>query len=348
MESEFRYNPVSGDWVIISPKRAKRPHGLTAKKEKKPCPFCGENIKKQEPPLAVIYKDKSKNFSYSWAEAKKNKKKEICSDWRIVAIPNKYPALSPYPIGIQKKHGPYKSFNGIGYHEVIVFRRHSKWLADFNQAEMEEVIQMYKNRFLALEKDKFSRYILLFTNYKRGGGASLTHPHSQIISTPLIDPDLKKSINGSEKYFRTFKKCIHCEMIKFSLREKKRIIFENKNFVVLSPYAADAAYETIIYPKYHQGFFGNIEKEKIPDLAQALRLTLKAIKKALKNPPLNFYIHSAIVNEPKRKIGHYHWHFIIRPRISFWAGFEFGAGIQVVTKTPEESAKELKKAIILD
>ncbi len=348
MESEFRYNPANGDWVIISPKRAKRPHGLLAKKVKKACPFCREAIKSQDPPLAIICKDKNKNFSYSWTEAKKKKNRTICPDWQIVAIPNKYPALSPYPIGVQKKHGPYKNFNGIGYHEVIVFKRHSKWLADFSQEEMEEVIQMYKNRFIALEEDKFSHYILLFTNYKRAGGASLAHPHSQIIATPLIDPDLRKSINGSEKYFKAFKKCVHCEMIKYSLKEKSRIIFENKHFIVLAPYASEAAYETRIYPKYHQSFFGDIEENKIPDLAQALRLTLKAIKKALKNPALNFYIHSATVNEPKRKIDHYHWHFIIRPRISAWAGFEFGAGMQVVTKKPEEAAKEIRESLTLD
>ena len=52
MDSEFRYNPVNGDWVIISPKRAKRPHSLREKKiiietsDPKVCPFCGENIRK--------------------------------------------------------------------------------------------------------------------------------------------------------------------------------------------------------------------------------------------------------------------------------------------------------------
>ncbi len=345
MESEFRYNPVNGDWVIVSPKRSKRPHSLSNKKGKSKCPFCSEGLKQQEPPLAVICKNKKNNFSYSWAEAKKKKSKQICPDWQIISIPNKYPALSPYPIGVQKKHGPYKNFNGIGYHEVIVFRRHSKWLADFSQEEMENVILMYKNRFIALKKDKFSHYILLFTNYKRAGGASLRHPHSQIIATPLIDPDLKKSINGSEKYHKAFKKCIHCEMIDYSLKEKKRIVLENDKFVALSPYASEANYEIRIYPKYHQSFFGDIEKENIPKLAYVFRKALKSLKNGLNNPALNFYIHSATVNEPKRKINHYHWHFIIRPRISMWAGFEFGAGIQVITVRPEDATKLLKKYI---
>ena len=165
----------------------------------------------------------------------------------------------------------------------------------------------------------------------------MPHPHSQIFAIPIIPPDVKRSLEGSRKYFHENKKCVHCAILKDELKEKERVIYQNKLFVVLAPYASRVAYEVRIFPKLHESRFEAIDQAQRNDLADALKIILSKIFKKLKNPDYNMFIHTAPPKE--RHAEHYHWHLEILPRIATWGGLELGAGIDVVKISPEETAK---------
>jgi len=327
--SELRFDLVSKDWVVIAISRTKRPETSGVL-----CPFC--NLKGQEIPTLVFSKGKKIPFKTG---------DEIPKNWTAVAIPNKYPAFSPGRTLNKRLEGNlYQRMNAVGFHEIVITRDHKKQLAQFSIKEIKEVIDVYQERYLELMKKKFVNYISIFHNHGRSAGASVVHPHSQIITTPLIDIDLKKALLNSKEYRRANKKCVYCLMNDWEKKTKKRIVFENKDFLALCPFASKTAFEIIISPKKHLSYFEKITEKEKWQLAEAFKIALRALFKALNNPAYNFYLHTAPCND-RGTYDYYHWHFTILPKTAIPAGFEIGTRMEISTIEPEKAAEYLRKHI---
>lgn len=334
--SEFRKDIVSGDWILVVQGRRNRPgadetHAPSQKRKSDSihsCPF--EDPQKNNPGAPLV--------RYPFPPLVRFR---ADTDWFLQIISNKYPAVAPHHIcPSEEPYGPYASFEGIGFHEVIITRDHTRSIADMEKEEVDVILHAYQERYMTLEHEPCIRYILIFHNHGEKAGASLSHPHSQLIALPIIPPDVRRSLSGSQKYFAAHKKCAHCVSLSFELKEKKRIIYENKKFVVIAPFAPRVSFEMRIFPRAHASHFERMTRSDRVFLADALRVTLKKIKKGLYDPDYNFFIHTA----PAKTDGsdHYHWHVEILPRIATWAGVELGTGIEVVAVPPEETAKRLR------
>jgi UDPglucose--hexose-1-phosphate uridylyltransferase len=336
--SELRFDLVSRDWVVIATGRAKKPAlfkkegRLESKVSKKDCPFC--RIETQKRPI----------FAYRNGERINNfqEGQVLPKDWTTILIPNKYPAFLPHPdLHESFEDKLYQRMNAVGYHELVVTGDHDKSLALLPVERVKEVLDTYQERWLQLMKKDFVSYISIFHNHGIEAGASQPHPHSQIITTPLIDVDLKQALVNSERYFKEKGKCVYCDMTRWERKTKKRVVFENKNFVVICPFASKAAFEMIISPKKHLPYFERITEGEKLELAEALKTALKKLYKALNNPAYNFYLHTAPCDG--KRYDHYHWHWTILPKTSTWAGFEIGTRMEISTIEPEKAAEYLRK-----
>ncbi len=237
--SELRMDLVSDDWVVIATGRGKRPETFAQHqriKEEIPsadCPFCGEEILK----------------------------KAILRCGNVISIPNDFPAFSIGDTLNERMDGPNRVMDGIGYHEVVITLDHEKHLAQFTNNEIRDMIDVYQARYLDLLGKDFVKYISIFHNHGREAGASIAHPHSQIMAIPIIDPDLKDSMQGASSYYEKTGKCVYCAMIEWDLEDRKRVIYENEKFVVLCPFAPQTSFEIRIYPKEHSPYFEKITDE---------------------------------------------------------------------------------------
>lgn len=302
--SELRKDLVSGDWVVMAKIRAKRPE-KPAK-----CPFCFPAIKEQ---------------------------KIISRTEEIIVIKNRYPAFKPKTELNQHHHGPFAVMDGVGFHEVLILKDHYSQLYEANLLEL---IKAYQKRYLSLMNRKFVDYISIFHNHGREAGASIEHPHSQLIASPVIDPDIHRSLNGSADYFHKHRQCVHCVMIDWEKKEKTRVLYENSDFIVFVPFVSRVAYEIRIFPKEHQPYFERISQTEKKNLAAALKEALRRLHFSLQEPAYNFFLHTAPCDG--KTYDHYHWHFEILPKTSIWAGFELGAGIEICSVTPEQAVAKLK------
>jgi len=334
--SELRLDLASRDWVIIATGRARRPE--TFKKEKRKlekvpkekCPFC--QIYAQETPTLIFSQGKKVNFKPG---------DKLPEKWTTLTIPNKYPAFIPCVDLASRLEGKlYQTINAVGYHEIVVTADHEKQIAQFSVKEIKEIVDVYQARYLSLMKKKFVNYISIFHNHGLEAGATIGHPHSQIITTPLIDSDLKKAISCSKRYFKTYKKCVYCLMAQWEARTKKRVIFENNDFLVICPFASKIAFEVIITPKKHLAYFEKITEKQKWQLAEAFQKALSKLYHGLNDPAYNFYLHTAPCDG--RDHSHYHWHWTILPKTSTWAGFELGTMMEISTIEPEKAAEYLK------
>jgi UDPglucose--hexose-1-phosphate uridylyltransferase len=310
--------------VVIATGRAKRPDDfakqarLKVNTPVKDCPFC--NLAGQE--LVMEYKNKA-------------------GDWEVAVIANKFPAFTRGLSLHERAEGPYSLMDGVGFHEVVITRDHEKSMAELPPAKVRLVIDAYQERFLSLANEKLVNYVSIFHNHGQEAGASVSHPHSQIIAIPLIDPDLTRSLNGSRLFFENQGQCVHCQMLAWDLEDKRRIVYENKEFVVLVPFASRMAFELRIYPREHHAYFERIKDKEKDSLADALHNALRRIFKGLNDPAYNFFLHTA--PSDGKDYSHYHWHLEILPKTSTWAGFELGAGIEISVLQPEEAAHYLRE-----
>jgi UDPglucose--hexose-1-phosphate uridylyltransferase len=130
-------------------------------------------------------------------------------------------------------------------------------------------------------------------------------------------------------------------MISWDKETGERIVFENNDFIAICPFASRMAFEVRIYPKDHLSYFERINDEQKLALAETFRAVLSKISKALNYPSYNFFLRTSPCDG--KDYSHYHWHFEILPRASIQGGFEFGAGIEISTITPEKAAEYLRK-----
>jgi len=328
---ELRKDPITGRWVIIATDRAKRPTDFIRQSVPPPspgvCPFDYGNEHKT-PPEVLAYRNSGGRDE---------------PGWRVRVVPNKFPVLGIEGDLNRQGEGMYDKMNGIGAHEIIIEgSEHSKTFGELDEKLIEEVLWAFKDRVNDLKRDTRFRYILLFKNHGDAAGASLEHPHSQLIALPVIPKRVQEEVNGAKLFYELKERCIFCDIIRQESAAGTRLITETDRFTVLAPYAPRFPFETWVLPKAHQSHYEDADAATLANLAWALRTTIRKIDKVLERPAYNFIVHSSPVQDPP--LAHYHWHVEIIPKLTKVAGFEWGTGFYINPTPPEESAKFLREA----
>jgi UDPglucose--hexose-1-phosphate uridylyltransferase len=324
--SELRQDPSSGDWIILAPGRATRPHFLDVKKKprkpspKSSCPF--ENLEKGEDWPPILAYPNVKN-------------------WKLALVPNKYPALTHGNVcAVLMHHGMYNMMAGIGSHDLLISRDHNKNFAELDPKLAVKLLEMLQERHRMMAQDPCSAYVSSFFNWGLTAGASVGHPHYQTLTLPIIPPHNARSLQEEKKYFERHHRCVRCDVIKTERKEKKRIIEENKYAIAIAPFASKQPFEVSILPKEHDSHFGTTSPATIRAIAPMLQSMMRRIKKYLNDPDLNFFIHGAPLG--KDQYPYHHWHIEVMPKVSIPAGFELSTGIDINIVDPDMAAKMLR------
>jgi len=337
---ELRKDPILGRWVIIATERSKRPDVFSDKKQKvaedtSKCPFC-MGKEKMTPPEIFSLRDPNTQPD--------------TPGWRVRVVPNKFPALGIDGELDKKGFGLHDMMTGFGAHEVIIETPdHNREIKDQSIDEISDVINVIQGRVEDLTKDSRFRYILVFKNKGKSAGASLSHPHHQIIALPITPKRVREELQGAEFYFKLKERCIFCDLIEQERSWGERIVYENDAFISFCPYASRFPFEVWILPKDHGiDFYNQKAREKTRSLADMMKVMLGKFDSVLNNPEYNYIVHTA----PNRfaRGGYwatieqdFHWHIELFPRLTKVAGFEWGSGFYINPVSPESAAKYLKE-----
>lgn len=304
---EIRKDYIQEKFVIIAPKRGKRPHDIpkevqTNHPKKTECVFCPKNIKKSGRALLTV-----------------NKTKEKKEPWAIKVIANKFPAVSP------------KNKKAYGHQEVVIETPdHMLEIEELSVDRIAEILEVYAQRTKAISKDKKINYILIFKNDGGPAGASLQHAHSQIFATEFLPPHLRDKSQRVQAYKLKKGTCVYCDVIKKESRGP-RLICQDKNVICFCPWAPMHNYEVWLMPKRHIDNITQLNSAERHSFAKAMKKILKKISEL--GLPYNYYFHQVIKDEDQ------HLYMKITPRGSVWAGVEIGSGMIINPVAPEDAAK---------
>jgi len=332
---ELRRDPITKSWSIIATERAKRPESSLTKNfisgdeitYDPACFFC-EGNEHATPSEVLAYRDKD-NFHDT-------------PGWNIRVVPNKFAALNLNEDFHVNQENPIK-VNGYarGVAEVLIESpHHTRNLALQSIDHISCVLMAYKDRYLSLAHETTIKYISIFRNNGQQAGASLVHPHSQIIATPIIPVNISNELNGANDYYESTGRCVYCDIVKTELKDRSRIIFENKNFIAFAPYASRTPFETWIMPKFHNSKYQDLDNIQLHELAEIWKAALYKIYAGLENPPYNYFIHTSPIQ--KKVDNYYHWHMELVPKLTIAAGFELGTGMYINIAIPEDCADYLR------
>jgi UDPglucose--hexose-1-phosphate uridylyltransferase len=336
--SELRRDPVIGRWVIIATERGKRPtdfvSGEPTGHEVISCPF-DEGNESMTPPEIYAYRP--------------NQSLANTRGWKIRVVPNKFPALRVEGTVEREGMGMYDKMTGIGAHEVIIETPiHDQEIHKRPLEAVVHLLETYQMRLVDLMKDTRLIYIMIFKNYGDRAGASLAHPHSQIIALPIVPKRVREEFNGAQEYYNYKMRCVFCDIIREEKRFGTRITYENASFISLCPYASRFPFEIWLMPKRHMSGYQMVTQQEMKEFADCLIATMKQLAKSLGSPQYNYMLHL----EPNRGVpgnpwpefmSFYHWHLEIIPKLTRVAGFEWGTGFYLNPTAPEDAAAFLRE-----
>lgn len=331
--SHKRLNILTGEWVLVSPHRAKRP-------------WQGQNEK------ISIEKRPSYDPSCYLCAGNKRINGELNPDYKDVFVfTNDFAALQNDSKSFKVDDGLLKAQSETGICKVICFSPdHSKSLADMTAKEIEQVVFAWQNEYRELGKNDAINYVQIFENKGAVMGCSNPHPHGQIWSQSTLPNEVDKKDNQQRDYFNKTKSSLLGDYLKQELKLKERIIFENDSFVVLIPFWAVWPFEAMIVPKITQPNILSIKNKEILLFAEAVSVLTKAYDKLFDcSFPYSSGIHQAPTDG--KDDSHWHWHMSFYPPLlrsatvkKFMVGYEmFGSPQRDITA--EIAAKMLRNLV---
>jgi UDPglucose--hexose-1-phosphate uridylyltransferase len=322
---ELRRDPVVERWVVIATERARRPADYTAAPPvdtgTEPCPFCPGQEDRTPPEVLRV---------------------EGPEGWTVRVVPNKFPALRVEGSADATGEGIYDRMTGIGAHEVIVESpQHRESLGAMPPDRVAAVLGAYRARLRELRQDTRLAYALIFKNRGAAAGATIEHPHSQLIATPIVPEQVAEELAAAERYFGRKERCVWCDIVRQERRDGRRVVAERPGFLALAPWAPRFPFETWVLPTRHQAAFQDLDDQALAGLGEVLADLIGRYDRVLGDPPYNFALHTAPLQADD--LEHYHWHLEVMPKLTQVAGFEWGSGFFINATPPEDAARFLRE-----
>jgi len=262
--------------------------------------------------------------------------------WSLRVIPNRYPALRTEIPVTRAGVGVYDSMGGTGAHEVIIETPdHRGGLAKMDAGQIAQVLRAWQVRMLDLSRDDRLVHAQIFQNVGAPAGATLTHPHSQLIALPLIPRELSGELEASREHFGRKQRCLLCDLVAQELLAKERVVHESERWVALCPYASRSPFEVHLHPRQHRPSFEKLGPDDLIGLAQSLRTVLRKLFVALDGPSMNLFLMTLPLREPAHPW--YHCRIVLKPVLTQPGGFEWGSGLCINPTLPEEAARFLRQ-----
>jgi UDPglucose--hexose-1-phosphate uridylyltransferase len=322
--SQLRLNPLTGRWVAVSPLRQGRPGQIVSGQVQvetepiKPCPFCPGNEESTLPALETYDRH---------------------GKWVVRVVPNRYPAFEgSSPLQVHNLGPVFTEAAASGTHEVVVYTpdHHTGW-ADLDDGQVGVVMAAIRDRLEDHLHRPSVRYTQMIVNHGRAAGASVEHPHGQLLGIPFVPGE----IADEEAGFRRFEgSCLLCTTVEAEAAAGHRVVHADERVLVVCPFWSGSPYEMLVMPRNHDVHITDASPEDVAAVGRAVRTALVRLRATLGETAYNLVFHTA----PHRHAGPFHWHVHVLPRVASVPGFEQGTGVMINILPPETATQHLTAA----
>src|SRR5262245_29127348 len=306
---EWRFDPLTGRRVLISPDRGDRPIHPTGA-----CPFC-EGREAETPPEVLAYRAPGSPPNGP--------------GWRVRVVPNRYAAVR-LDLGEP----------GVGVAEVFLESPHHETaFRNLSPSQAKDAIRAWRDRLRVWRDDDRLAFAQVFKNEGLAAGASVEHCHSQLIGISFVPREVAQELEHLAHLRGLGGVCPFCQWVEAGARND-RFVVESNRFVAFCPPAPRFPGEVWLLPRFHIHAFETLSEDKLAELSGVLQNLLTRVDRAFGAPAYNLIVKTP----PFRHAGTYHWRIEVLPRTTSTAGWEWGTGLLINTMFPERAAELLRAA----
>jgi len=327
--NQLRLDPLTGRWVVVSVDRASRPAAFFSQTSapvqvdtSRPCPFCPGN-EESTPPALETYGP--------------------TGHWLVRVVPNLYPAFDGDQPFVVTNRGPvFTQATAEGIHEVLVLSpEHDTPWDKLSSDQIGLVMSAIRDRIEEHSHASGLRYSQAIVNAGREAGASVEHPHAQLLGMSFVPRELVEEQAG---FARFAGRCLLCTTVDAEEHVGHRVVYADDNVLVICPFWSGTPFEMMVIPRNHNSHLHQSSTADLVAVGRAMQTVLGQLRSHLGNVPYNLVFHSAPYRAPEP----YHWHVHIWPHLTTVAGFEQGTGVLINIEAPEQAAEELRSVVHAD
>lgn len=332
--SEMRQDPVTGVWTVLEPARAGRPKDFSRSPDEiadaDGCPFCAGR-EELTPPTR-----------YEAALAGSD-------TWTVRVVENAFPALSAPDDADGSDEieapGPYRGQTGFGVHEVIVETPlHGIGLADLSADHAALLVDAYAARVRHWRADGRFAAAVLFRNWGRAAGASLSHAHTQFAVLPRVPEALVRELGNFSQAASGSRPCPLCEASAADDQEG-RTVWDDGVVALQSPWAAPTPYFMRISPRSCSATLADATASEHASFGAALVAAARAVRGSFGDVAFNVVVHDGPYSAQRALGLPFHWHAEVVLRTSDQAGLEWASGTYINVIDPDVAAAVLRDGL---
>lgn len=329
--SHRRFNPLTREWIIVSPRRTTRP-------------WQGQ-IENTSPNVLPEYD----SHCYLCPGNKRADDKINPVYPGVFVFDNDFAALQPdVPEGNQNIGDLLISERERGICRVVCFSpNHSLTLSRMNAGDIKNVVDEWANQYVELGSKPFVDNVQIFENRGEMMGASNPHPHCQIWASESMPNEPAKEIRSQRDYWEEHGSCLVCDYLTLEQKSGQRMVCENEFFAVIVPFWAVYPFEVIVIGKDHRGSVDEFKEQERSGFADILKRTATRYDNLFLTPfPYSMGFHQKPTDGGDHGYAHFHAHFyppLLRSATvrKFLVGFEI-LGSPQRDITPESAAARLR------
>jgi len=289
-----RYNPLTGEWILVSPHRSKRP-------------WQGQNESVSTSALPEYDPE-----CYLCAGNNRSNGVQNEDYWDTYVFENDFAALLQDEVQDNTPQSDLFQFKPErGINKVICFSpKHNLTIPEMEVEAIGKIIETWRTEYVELGSKDFINHVQIFENKGSVMGCSNPHPHGQIWAQSSIPTQVEKTQKNLKHYHTRHQRSLLKDYVDEELQKKERIVWENEHFVVLVPFWAIWPYETLIASKRHFGNLTEMTQEEMSAFAETIKaITVKYDNLFQTSFPYSSGIHQTPTDNEEHPEWHFHMHF---------------------------------------